>query len=103
MTQAIVTPETVSEVIGKVYDQFGFSEGPMPARIAAILNDPSKAVIEDEGDASEAAEEIRQSLWSRYSGGGASASSTCALFYKLGRQNELGWVRGEARGFIPEA
>lgn len=101
MAQTIVTEEKIVEVLGKVYNQFGFDQSDLPAKFAELLNDPSKAVMEDEGDASEAAEKIRERLWNRYTGGGASASSTCALFYALGRENELGWVRGEARGFIP--
>lgn len=100
MAQAIVTVDTVNEVLGKVYNQFGFATSGLGERFANLLNDPSKAIVEDEGDASAAAEEIRKTLWSYYTGGGASASSTCQLFYTLGRQNELGWVEGEARGFI---
>lgn len=99
MAQAIVTAETVNDVLGKVYNQFGFATSGLGEKFAAMLNDSSKAIVEDEGDASEAAGEIREQLWNRYSGGGASASATCELFYTLGRQNELGWVEGEAPGF----
>lgn len=100
MAQPTVTAEHVTEVLGKVYNQFGFAESPLPERFAALLNEPEKSVVEDEGDASEAAEQIRKTLWSYYTGGGASASSTCQLFHVLGRENELGWITGEARGFI---
>jgi len=100
MAQPIVTETTIIETLGKVYNQFGFEQSPLPARFAALLNDPAKSVVEDEGDASEAAAEIRKTLWSYYTGGGASASSTCQLFHVLGRENELGWIKGEARGFI---
>lgn len=99
MAQAIITKETVIDVLGPVYNQFGFEESKHPEKFAELLNDSSKSAVEDEGDASEAASKIRQILWDYYTGGGASASSTCQLFYTLGRQNELGWIEGEAPGF----
>lgn len=97
---ATVTATTVIEAIGRVYNQFGFEQTELPERFAALLNDPAKSVVEDEGDASVAAEEIRKTLWSWFTGGGTSASATCQLFHVLGRENELGWIKGEARGFI---
>lgn len=99
MAQAIITKETVIEILGPVYNRFGFERSNHPEKIAALLNDPTKAVVEDKGDASESAGEIREMLWNSYTGGGVSASATCRLFYTLGRQNELGWVEGEAPGF----
>lgn len=103
MAQATITEEKVIEVLEPLYGPWGFVKTNLPAKFAELLNDDTKAVVEDEGDASEAASEIRATLWNYYTGGGASASATCQLFYTLGRQNELGWVEGEAPGFRFEA
>lgn len=99
MAHPTVTEQHIIDILEPVYGPYGFAQTALPARFAALLNDPAKSVVEDEGDASESASEIRKTLWSYFTGGGASASSTCQLFYKLGRQAELGWVEGEARGF----
>jgi hypothetical protein len=99
MAQATVTEESVIEILEPLYGSWGFAKTNLPAKFAALLNDAEKSSVEDEGDASEAASEIRSDLWNYYTGGGASASATCQLFYTLGRQNELGWVEGEAPGF----
>ena len=94
------TEEVVREVLGKTYNQFGFDRATdLIADFVATLEDPTQAVMEDEGDASPAAEKIRARLWSRYSGGGASASATADLFYTLGRQDELGWVVEQVPGY----
>lgn len=103
MAQAIITEEKVIEILEPLYGSWGFAKTKLPAKFAELLNDSTKSVVEDEGDASEAASEIRETLWNYYTGGGASASATCQLFYTLGRQNELGWVEGEAPGFRFEA
>lgn len=92
--------EVARKVLGKTYDQFGFNQNSrFVSDIVKILNDPAKSVPEDEGDASPAAEEVRKRLWGQYSGGGASASATSNLFYKLGREKELGWVEEQVPGY----
>lgn len=94
------TNEAVRKVLGRTYDRFGFSrdEG-LIADITSVMEDSSKAIPEDEGDASPAAEYIRQRLWNRYTGGGASASATSDLFHALGREQELGWVVEQVPGY----
>jgi hypothetical protein len=88
------TTETViRKVLGLTYDRFGFKNDTHTVeRVAAILAEPVPA------DASEyeAAGKVREVLWNRYSGGGASAGATCNLFFALGRESELGWVIDEA-------
>ena len=99
-TTTKTTEEVVREVLGKTYNQFGFNEDTALVNdFVATLDDPTQAYIEDEGDASPAAERIRGRLWSRYTGGGASASATSDLFYTLGRQSELGWVVEQVPGY----
>jgi hypothetical protein len=94
------TTEAVSKVLGKTYDRFGFNnDKELIAHFVEILEDPAQAVPEDEGDASPAAERIRTHLWNRYTGGGASASATSDLFYALGREKELGWVKEQVPGY----
>ena len=96
----VQTTGVVMRVLGRTYDQFGFHrDKELIADFVKTLEDPAKAVPEDEGDASPAAEEIRSRLWSRYSGGGASASATSDLFYSLGREKELGWVKEQVPGY----
>ena len=97
MEQPTVTVDTVKTVLGKVYNQFGFETSGLAERFADLLNDPAKSVTDD--DASEAAAAIRKTLWSYYSGGGASASATCDLFYTLGRQDELDWIEDQVPGY----
>ena len=92
--------ELTRKVIGKTYDQFGFGrDATLVAHFVEVLNDPEKSKIEDDGDASPAAEEIRTRLWNYYGGGGASASTTANLFYSLGREKELGWVEEQVPGY----
>jgi hypothetical protein len=88
------TTETViRKVLGLTYNQFNFQNDDRTIeRIAEILAKP----IPTEVDESEAAGEVREILWNSYTGGGASAGATCDLFFALGRENELGWVMGEA-------
>lgn len=95
------TEETVREVLGMTYDQWGFDEdAEQIANIVALLEDESKRTADTSLEqTSEAALEIRETLWNRYSGGGASASATCQLFLVLGRTDELGWIISEANGF----
>lgn len=92
------TEEAVREVLGLTYDRFGFqNHGDMIERIVAIVDDASKKEVARGGrDTSMAAEEIREALWNRYSGGGASAGATVELFLMLDRADELGWVTDEA-------
>lgn len=100
MAENTNTEAVVRDVLGMTYDGFGFQrETGLIEKIVAVLEDEAKAVkddYEDPKDASPAAEEIRGMLWSRFSGGGASAGATTELFLTLGRKDELGWVRDEA-------
>lgn len=88
------TTETViRKVLGLTYDRFGFKNDTRTVeRVAELL------ALEVPADKSKAktAGKIREILWNRYTGGGASAGATCNLFYALGRQDELGWVIEEA-------
>lgn len=95
------TENVVRTVLGKMYDRFGFgNDTRLITEIVAILGDPEKNAPFEEGFAiTDAAYEIREKLWNRYSGGGASATATADLFYTLGRQNELGWLLEEAPGY----
>lgn len=97
MTENVQTTEqTVREILGVTYDGFGFqNRNDLIERIVTVLDDDSKRFMEDDGDASEAAENVRAMLWSAFSDGGASAGATCELFYTLGRFDELGWVKEE--------
>lgn len=91
------TAEIVDEVIGKTYGRMGFIPGGGTTEIITeIVEDPKLAEMDDEDDTSEAAEMVRKTLWGTWAGGGASAGATCELFVALGRENELGWVKGEA-------
>lgn len=87
------TETIIRKVLGLTYDRFGFKNDTSTVeRVAELLalevpTDKSKA---------KAAGKIREILWNRYTGGGASAGATCNLFYALGRQDELGWVIEEA-------
>lgn len=87
------TENIVRTVLGKTYDKVGFSaETELVAEIVTII-DNSLVGVDPHGDgASEAAEAVREKLWNRYTGGGASAYATCDLFIALGRENELGWI-----------
>lgn len=94
------TENVVRTVLGKMYDRFGFSkDAPLINEIVTALNDPEKGKLADDEVVGQAASEIREKLWNRYSGGGASATATADLFYTLGRQNELGWLLEEAPGY----
>lgn len=89
--KTVTTSDIVRTVLGKTYNRFGFSEDTdLIADIVTVVETPT---ITYEGGMSDAAETVRNRLWSRYSGGGASASATCDLFVALGRENELGWLR----------
>lgn len=95
------TENVVRTVLGKMYDRFGFDKDTrLISEIVTILDDPEKSKpLSDEDVVTLAAAEIRETLWNRYSGGGASATATADLFYTLGRQNELGWLLEEAPGY----
>lgn len=87
------TETVIRKVLGLTYDRFGFKNDTSTVeRVAALLAEPVLA----DGSESETAGKVREILWNRYSGGGASAGATCNLFFALGRQDELGWVIGEA-------
>jgi hypothetical protein len=93
------TENVVRTVLGKMYDRFGFGKDThLISEIVTILDDPEKSKLDDEV-VTPAASEIREMLWNRYSGGGASATATADLFHTLGRQNELGWLLEEAPGY----
>ena len=82
------TEDIVRIVLGKTYDRFGFGEdAEFVTDIANIMEAPTATY---EGGMSEAAEAVRNRLWGRYTGGGASASATCDLFRAMRRENELG-------------
>lgn len=100
MVQSKVTAEQIINAVGHRYNRFGFPISGLPFRFAEILNDPSKSIIKNEGEASEAAELIRKGLAERYTANGNGALATCHLFYKLGRQSELGGIKADAPGFI---
>lgn len=90
------TTDTVKEVIGYTHGRMGFNgETRTLDRIVAVLDNPEFAIVKREDGASKAAEAVREILWNRFSGGGASAAATCSLFHALGREDELGWVVGE--------
>lgn len=84
------TEDIVRKVLGKTYDRFGFGEdAEFVTDIVVLIETPT---VTYEGGMSDAAEAVRNRLWGRYSGGGASASATCDLFRALRRENELGWL-----------
>lgn len=93
------TPKTTKEIVLEFLDkpryqseQFEFKHDERFIRhLVAVLEDPTEAVIEEEGNASPAAGWLSSSLLFEL-GGEASRSVTCDLFYTLGRQNELGWM-----------
>lgn len=104
MTEMTVTEteSVVRIVLGHTYDRFEFqNDEELIASIVKTLNNSEYAKLEHKGktEASAAAAKIRETLWNRYSGGGASATATCNLFYSLRRQDELGWIRGEAGNY----
>lgn len=91
------TETIAATVLDATYRHFGFTkDSPTFGRIMANLNNNTDEGEYGTPEASGAAEKVREILWNTYSGGGASAAATCNLFYALGRQNELGWVAGEA-------
>lgn len=91
------TEEAVREVLGLTYDGFGFQKDTSTIdRIVAIVDDATKRGSEYGDRASDAAAKVRETLWNRYSGGGASAGATVELFIMLDREDELGWVKDEA-------
>lgn len=102
---ADVTKEVTQVVLGATYGAWGFHNEPsLMERIMDVLGSDEKREIDETygGTASPAAEEVREILWNRYSGGGVSAIATCNLFYALNRQDELGWVRAEAGNYEDE-
>lgn len=100
MAQTTVTAEQIINAVGHRYNRFGFPTSGLPFRFAEILNDPSKSVVKNEGEASEAATLICNGLAERYTSNGNGALATCHLFYALGRQGELGGIKADAPGFI---
>ena len=92
------TEETVREVLGKSYDNYGFQGNTRIINdFVSTLNDPSMSVVAADGEASPAADTIRSSLWSCFTGGGdvfyaLATRATTELFKSLGRENELGWM-----------
>lgn len=91
-----LTEETVREVLGKSYNQFGFQGNTrLIHEFVYILGDPTMAVPVRDGEASPAAQSIRSALWSVFTGGGdvyfeMASRATSDLFRALGRENELG-------------
>jgi hypothetical protein len=89
------TKEIILEVLGKPCyqsEQFDFKNDARFIRhLVAVLEDPTEAVIEEEGNASPAAGWLSSSLLFEL-GREAANSVTCDLFSTLGRQNELGWM-----------
>lgn len=99
-TKTTTTENVVRVVLGKMYDRFGFNkDAQLINQIVTVLDDPEKSKPLSDDDVTHAAAEIRETLWNRYSGGGASATATADLFYTLGRQNELGWLLEDAPGY----
>lgn len=99
---ADVTEEITRVVLGATYGAWGFHNEPsLMNSLMEVVEDVEKREIDESygATASPAAEEVREILWNRYSGGGVSAIATCNLFYALGRQDELGWVRAEAGNY----
>jgi hypothetical protein len=88
------TEETVREILGKSYDEYGFQ---VINDFVWTLSDPSMSVVAGAGEASPAAESIRISLWVCFTGGGdefytMASRATAELFMAIGRENELGWI-----------
>lgn len=96
-----LTEETVRTILGKSYNQFGFQGNTRLINdFVYTLADKSMSVVRNAGEASPAAQTIRASLWSVFTGGGdyyfAMASrATTELFIALGREDELGWIRAQ--------
>jgi hypothetical protein len=92
------TEEIVRETLGKSYDQYGFQGNQRLINdFVYTLADPSMSVIGHDGEASPAAQNIRSSLWSCFTGGGEefyalASKATTELFTVLGRENELGRI-----------
>lgn len=93
------TPKTTEEIVTEFFgkpcyqsEQFDFKNDQRFIRhLVAVLEDPTEAVIEEEGNASPAAGWLTGSLLFEL-GGEVAKSVACDLFYTLGRQNELGWM-----------
>lgn len=100
------TPKTTKEIVLEFLDkpcyqseQFDFKNDERFIRhLVAVLEDPTEAVIEEEGYASPAAGWLRSSLLFEL-GGEVASSLTCDLFYTLDRQNELGWIEEDIPGY----
>jgi hypothetical protein len=87
------TETIIRKVLGLTYREYGFEiDTPTVKKVGGILAKPVPAEASD----SEAADEVREVLWDRHLTSWASAKATCDLFYALGRENELGWIIGEA-------
>jgi hypothetical protein len=88
------TEEILLEVLGPSYNQFDFQYDERFLRHAVdTIEDPTMAAEKDAGGASNTAVWFRSSLWF-YGGGFEMASrATRDLFYALGRESELGWIR----------
>jgi hypothetical protein len=92
------TEETVREVLGKSYDEYGFQGNQRLINdFVWTLSDPSMSIVAGAGEASPAAESIRTSLWVCFTGGGdgfctMASRATTELFIALGREDELGWI-----------
>lgn len=91
-----LTEETVREILGKSYNQFGFQGNTRLINdFVYTLADRSMSAPARDGEPSPAAQSIRASLWSSFTGGGQfyfemASRATSDLFYALGRENELG-------------
>lgn len=109
-------PRSSSDVAGEILARHYDFNSPLVSseqlakltgNISSILDDSSKSGTEN--GASKAVEEVRDLLWDDYTdkkgnkdtsrGGFISAATTTDIFYALGRENELGWVEGEAPGY----
>lgn len=97
---AKTTAFVIDEVVEPIYKRFGFSQNAhLKKRLIEILEDESLgaiSMVDSPHVSSEAAYQVRDELWSSYSGGGASAIATSKLFIALGRKEELTWILGEA-------
>jgi hypothetical protein len=101
-------PKQPQQVIDTLHRTLGYTyKGPrfegsagMISDFASVLNDADKAVVKEGGSASPAAEYVRSRLLDRFSsnGVGGAAGATSDLFYALGRENELGWIREQVPG-----
>lgn len=103
---AATVEQTVKEILGEMSCQFEFAEDSklVTALVTALMNENCSVMKHKEDTASFAVELIRNHIWDalvwRNTDSDAfivdSAVTTCNLFYTLGRESELGWIKEQA-------